>query len=165
MITLLRALLTASTITLVLSSVMGCGSPGAASGAGAAGASSMAEVQNSRPPEILSLLTTEEYDRMLEMNPTQARARYGQTIEGYLCQDCEFTLTPSIELFRFELLTRFSKEEIESESIRIREMTWRVDAFRNLTIWYWIHSFGLRPIHQMVWNRTWRFEIEDELEK
>lgn len=103
-------------------------------------------------------LDASEYDLMLEMSPEEARARYGETVDGYLCRDCEFTLARPISRFREELLTRFSPEEIARGDIRIKEMTWKVDALRNLTIWYRQGGTGHRPVHQMVWNRTWQFD-------
>lgn len=92
------------------------------------------------------------------MSPEEALARYGETIDGYHCRDCEFTLARPVSRFREELLTRFSPEEVRRGDIEITEMTWSVDAFRNLTIWYRRDGSVQRPVHQMVWNRTWRFD-------
>ena len=103
-------------------------------------------------------LDAAEYDLMLAMPPDEARARYGETIDGYLCRDCEFTLAPPLSRFREELLTRFTPAELARGDIRVLELTWPVDDFRRLTIWYRRDGKRHHPVHQMVWNRTWRFD-------
>ncbi len=124
------------------------------------GTSTSASVAMARPSELaLLVLDAGEYDRMLSMRPEEALARYGETVDGYLCRDCEFTLSTPISRFREDLLTRFSREEVARGDIWIKEMTWKVDAFRNLTIWYCRGTSGLWPVHQMVWNRAWQFDV------
>lgn len=136
------------------------------------GCSSGPQPVENEPPrsEIPSItLTQQEYDRMMDMGPAEAIKRYGPTIRGYLCQDCEFLLSENEHPFRRELVDNLSGRGMDPRvnGVRILEMTWPVDQFRNLTIWYRRTRFRDAPVHLMVWNRYWNFDavLEDSQER
>lgn len=106
------------------------------------------------------VLMQQEYDRMMDMGPSEALRRYGPTISGYLCKDCEFILGVNEHPFRQELVDNLSGRGMDPRvnGVRILEMTWPVDEYRNLTIWYRRTRLRDTPVHFMVWNRYWNFD-------
>ncbi len=67
------------------------------------------------------------------MNVTMKRAieKYGEPISSY-----NFIIDQALNPFRIELYNIYSKDEYMQRTIKMKEVTWKVDSLNRFTIWY-----------------------------
>ena len=69
----------------------------------------------------------------------------------------QFSLTLGLPEFRVELLNIYTKEECQSKSIIIDELTWNKDSLNYITVWYQSDQKISLPKHFLIWNKGTEF--------
>lgn len=59
--------------------------------------------------------------------------------------------------FRIGLLNLFKEEEIKNNNIKIKEITWKINVKKNLTIWYQEINNRWKPIDHFIWDKDAEF--------
>lgn len=105
-----------------------------------------------------------EFSRFVGMTKKEAFKRYGNSVEGYFGKDVSFILAPrgKEHPFRADLVSVVSARvaDLVRNPVRITEVTWVVDEYRLITIWF--AQSGKEDVyaHHIVWNRFWNFDAE-----
>lgn len=59
--------------------------------------------------------------------------------------------------FRIGLLNIFKPDEIKQGKIKIKEITWQINAKENLTVWYHLQKEQWLPIDHYIWDKDLLF--------
>lgn len=106
----------------------------------------------------------DEFRRFIGMTRKEALRRYGKTVEGYFGKDVSFILAPrgKEHPFRADLVSVVSSKvgDLRKTAVRVIEMTWVVDEYRLITIWFTRSGKEDVYAHHIVWNRFWNFDAE-----
>lgn len=59
--------------------------------------------------------------------------------------------------FRTGLLNIFKEDEIKNNNINIKEITWKINSYENLTVWYQKKDTLWKPIDHLIWDNKAEF--------
>ncbi|RNL83271.1 hypothetical protein ED312_15420 [Sinomicrobium pectinilyticum] len=116
--------------------------------------------KNPAPKENVLKATMQEQTKKMEKDSitreglekltlTEARGRY----ERPLTQETFVLGIDPLHEFRGGLLNVFSKGEINSKTIHVKEVTWEKDEEHNITVWYRQEGEIWTPVDIFEWNK------------
>ena len=103
-------------------------------------------------PKKTIIMNNLDFKDIMKLKKKDAIKKYGKPF----IQE-QFALTLGLLEFRIELLNIYTKEECQSKSIIIEELTWNKDSLNYITVWYQSEQKKSLPKHFIIWGKEAEF--------